>query len=450
MTLYCAATAINGLRAPIPLLPVHLLRRRRTQLSLRYPFSLIAYALPLLSMIYSVPAHSKTHHLKDGRDDLQNLLDNTEDGDVVELEGGTWRGQFLISHAIELHGLRKATIDAAHKGTALRIDAPDVQVSGLWIQNSGSDLRAADSCIYTTPAAKNTRIINNHLNTCTFGVWVDTSEALRIENNSVRGIPEARPTDRGNGIHLFNATKVSVSGNTVTNARDGIYVFDTDFSTFSNNRTSHMRYGVHYMYSFHNTLQGNISSYNIGGFALMESGNMVVTHNVANANANAGFLFRSATDCRIEANQSRGNDTGMFFYSSVGNNIINNTIGENQIGLKLWAGTLRNTITDNKLLHNAQQVLYVASRDLNLAVGTGHGNYWSDYLGWDQNNDGVGDRPHRVNSFMANLIYRFPSAALLLRSPALELLAHLEDSMPILRTPTVVDHAPLLRTAEAP
>jgi nitrous oxidase accessory protein NosD len=49
-----------------------------------------------------------------------------------------------------------------------------------------------------------------------------------------------------------------------------------------------------------------------------------------------------------------------------------------------------------------------------------------------------------VDSFTAGLIYRYPGAALLLRSPALEMLAHLADRLPLLRTPTIVDRAPLL------
>jgi len=50
-----------------------------------------------------------------------------------------------------------------------------------------------------------------------------------------------------------------------------------------------------------------------------------------------------------------------------------------------------------------------------------------------------------VDSFTASLLVRYPSAALLLRSPALEVLTHLADRMPLLRTPTIIDRAPLMR-----
>ena len=65
-------------------------------------------------------------------------------------------------------------------------------------------------------------------------------------------------------------------------------------------------------------------------------------------------------------------------------------------------------------------------------------------MGWDQNGYGVGERPYRVDSFTNQLIHRFPAAVLLARSPALELLAQMERTMPVLRVPTVVDEHPLV------
>jgi nitrous oxidase accessory protein len=102
---------------------------------------------------------------------------------------------------------------------------------------------------------------------------------------------------------------------------------------------------------------------------------------------------------------------------------------------------VRNLVSENAFVANAEQVMYVSSEDL-IWGDKGPGNYWSDYLGWDQNGDGSGDRPYRVSSFTTHLIHRFPAAALLLQSPALELLSHLSDALPLLRVATVVDRSP--------
>ncbi len=97
----------------------------------------------------------------------------------------------------------------------------------------------------------------------------------------------------------------------------------------------------------------------------------------------------------------------------------------------------------NVFIGNGKQVFYVGTSDLEWGVA-GPGNYYSDYLGWDQDGDGLGDRPYRVENFSGKMVYRYPSSAILLRSPAVELLSYLERALPIFRVPTVVDHAPAI------
>jgi nitrous oxidase accessory protein len=133
----------------------------------------------------------------------------------------------------------------------------------------------------------------------------------------------------------------------------------------------------------------------------------------------------------------------MFFFSSTENAIQDNLVQGNEIGMKIWAGTRRNLVEGNVIRGNREQIFYVSAED-QIWGESGRGNHWGDDLGWDQDGDGVGDRPHRVDSFTAGLLYRYPSAALLLRSPALETLSQLADRLPMLRTPTIIDQSPRL------
>jgi nitrous oxidase accessory protein len=202
------------------------------------------------------------------------------------------------------------------------------------------------------------------------------------------------------------------------------------------------------MYSYSNTVRRNVANGNIVGIALMESRYLVVEENRAAGNTRQGLLFRDVQDSEIRRNWLERNGNGMFFFSSTDNVIEDNVMLDNEMGMKIWAGTLRNRIEGNVLRGNREQVFYVGTED-QIWGESGRGNHWGDYLGWDQDGDGIGDRPYRVDSFTAGLLHRHPSAALLLRSPALEMLAHLADQFPMLRTPTIVDEAPLL-SGEAP
>jgi len=333
-------------------------------------------------------------------------------GDVVELPPGTWPGPVHIDKPLTLRG-RGGVLDGGGEGTVLLLDAPGARVEGLEIVNGGGDVGAPDACIFITRRANGAVVQDNTMRGCTFGIWVHETRGARILDNRIEGDTELRVADRGNGIHLFDAGGLVVRGNRISRARDGIYVSATEDSLIEGNLTEDQRFGIHYMYSYRNTLRGNTSRNNVVGMALMESLHLVVEDNEALGNERDGILFRDVQFCEIHGNRLERNGIGMFFFSSTENSIRGNRIAHNQVGLKIWAGTRRNVVEGNRIVGNRQQVFYVGAED-QIWGATGPGNYWGDYIGWDQDADGVGDRPHRVDSFKAKLTYRFPAAVLLL------------------------------------
>ncbi|MBP8927015.1 MAG: hypothetical protein KBG75_14235 [Pseudomonadales bacterium] len=82
----------------------------------------------------------------------------------------------------------------------------------------------------------------------------------------------------------------------------------------------------------------------------------------------------------------------------------------------------------------------MASRD-----ETWTGNYWSNYLGWDRNGDGVGDVPYEANDLVDRLSWRHPMMKLLLASPAVQTLRLVSQQFPLLRAPSVVDPQPQMQ-----
>lgn len=373
---------------------------------------------------------------------LQETIDQAAAGDVVEVGPGEHAGPIRVDRAIVLRGAGGA-IDGGGRGRVLTLAAPGIRVEGLTIHASGSNIGHPDACLYLEPEASHAIVRDNLLYDCAFGIWVHETESAQLIDNRIRGRAEIRTTDRGNGIQLHDASNLVVRGNEISGARDGIYVAATEDSLIERNEMHDLRFGVHYMYSYRNRIRDNESRNNKIGFALMGSLHLVVTGNRAFDNVRNGLLFRDIQFCRIEGNRLERNGTGLFFYSSTDNEVLSNEVIDNELGIKVWAGSRRNRVEGNVIRANRRQVFYVGAED-QIWGKSGRGNHWSDYLGWDQDGDGIGDRPYRLNSLEANLLQSHPSVSLLLRSPALEILSRMAGRMPILHTPTIVDVAPLL------
>ena len=399
--------------------------------------------LTLVGLGLAAPMSAHAIVVTVGADGIQAAINRATAGDVVEVPPGTYHEHVHLDRAVTLRG-RGGILDGDHRGTVLRISAPHARVEGLTVRASGVDIVASDSCIYVEPGASGAVVERNELYACEYGIWIHQTPYVRVAHNHVRGRADIAAADRGNGIHLFDGSHLSVVHNIVEGARDGIYVAATDDSDISDNRTNHVRYGIHYMYSLRNTIRRNEASDNLGGIALMSSRELVVEDNRADRNRRFGLLFRDGQSCVVRRNHASGNAQGMFFYGSVENVYVDNEAIDNDIGVRLWGSSQGDKIVGNRFVGNRQQIFYVGTRDLEVGFD-GRGNYWSDYVGWDQDGDGIGEIPYRVDSLTAVLIHRYPGAVLLLRSPILELLSHLESQMPVLRVPTVIDPWPAIR-----
>lgn len=135
-----------------------------------------------------------------------------------------------------------------------------------------------------------------------------------------------------------------------------------------------------------------------------------------------------------------GNNRGLFIYDAEYNTIKNNLVINNRVGVHLWAGSTRNKVFGNDFVGNREQVRYVGSQDE--FWGGDVGNYWSNYMGWDRNGDGIGDIPYAANDVVDRLSWRHPLMKLLMGGPAVQTLRMVAQQFPILRATSVVDNHP--------
>lgn len=358
-------------------------------------------------------------------------------GDVIRVERGHYRERLLIDKPLTLKGIDRPTLNGGLKGDTIRVTAEDVTIEGLIVRNSGDSLIEQNAGIYIRPGAHRAVVRNCDLSYNLFGLWIEKADDVRIENNLITGKRDYRSASRGNGIQLYNTQRARIVGNRISFVRDAIYVDVSHHAVFRGNRLHHSRYGTHYMNSYYNLWEDNEAHHNRGGLALMEVRNQIVRNNRAWGNSDHGIMLRTIQDSVIEGNVVAGNGRGFFIYDAEYNTLRDNLVMDNTVGVHLWAGSYRNKAEGNDFILNRTQIKYVASRD-----ETWPGNYWSNYVGWDRNGDGVGDVSYEANDMVDYLSWRHPMMKLLLASPAVQTLRMVSQQFPLLRATSIVDPRP--------
>lgn len=375
------------------------------------------------------------------------------------LPSGEYIGQFTIDQPMHLRCADNAVFDAQGQGNALEIAVAGVTLEGCSIRNAGRNLTEMNAGIFIRPDADGAVIQGNHIEGVGFGIFSDSASDVRILNNRIQGDESVRSQDRGNGIHLFRATSALVSGNEVSHTRDGIYIDNSNGNTLEKNTLHDLRYGVHYMFSQDNKLLNNHTYHTRTGYALMQSRKLTVIGNRSVQDQGYGILMNNITYSTLmnnfvtnvsAATTSDGGEIkgiegkALFIYNSLFNTIENNHFQNSTLGIHLTAGSENNRFFHNAFVNNKQQVKYVATRTQEWSVD-GRGNYWSDYLGWDRNDDGLGDIAYEPNDNVDRLLWLYPQVRLLMNSPSIELLRWVQRAFPVMKSPGVQDSHPLMQ-----
>jgi len=395
---------------------------------------------------------------------IATVLQRAAAGDRIVIGPGRYRVNLVVDKRVTLVGQPGADLDGGGQGDVLRIRAAGVIVQGLELSRSGNSLTDMDAVIFIERSATGTTIRDNVLHSEAFGIWVDAAKDVHITGNRIRGNPRIRSQDRGNGIHLYSATGALVENNDVALTRDGIYIDTSNHNVLKGNHLHELRYGIHYMYSHHNEVIGNRTDHTRTGYALMQSKYLTVVGNRSDHDRNYGILMNYIVYSTIADNVVTGVRAGLsrvsggsavegaegkavFIYNCQFNDIRGNVFADSDIGIHLTAGSEDNKVYGNAFIGNRTQVKYVATRPQEWSRD-GRGNYWSDYLGWDLNADGIGDRPYEPIDGVDRLLWKYPAAKVLMHSPAVDTLHWVQTQFPVLRPQGVRDGHPLMKATK--
>jgi len=363
---------------------------------------------------------------------LQVLIDKAEEGSTLLLEPGTYAGPVRIDKPLTLDGQGKVTIDAGGKGSVIVIETDKAVVRNLHLTNSGESHNDIDSGIQVRG---NFNVISdNRIDNCLFGVDLQQSENNIVRRNRISSKPFELGT-RGDAIRLWYSFENKVVENTISDSRDTV-VWYSARNTISRNTTFDSRYSLHFMYSRYNLVEENNYYNNTVGIFLMYSDGVVIRNNTiahASGPTGVGIGFKETSDVTVEGNKILYCSSGLYvdispFQPDTINRFSNNLIAYNGIGIRFlndWAG---NEFKANRMIDNLTQVVVSSGMTANRNVW--EGNHWSDYEGFDEDMDGVGDTPYELYVYADRIWQDVPYAQFFKGSPVLEVMDFLERLAP--------------------
>lgn len=390
--------------------------------------------------------------------DLQALIDAAEPGSVLEIPPGTYRGPVVVDRPLHLIGQDWPVVDAGGRGHVIEVTAPDVRIEGLVLRGSGTALHTEDAGVMAR-AAPRVEVVGNRLEDVLFGMYLDNSPGSLIEANVV-GAKDLHIARRGDGIRIYGSGDTEVRDNRIIGGRDLIVWFSDDV-VLEGNEASEGRYGVHFMYAHRGVVHRNRFEGNAVGLWLMFSHDAQVTENViadSNGPSGMGIGLKDCDSAILRGNRIVGNEVGVYndtspFSPGAEIRYEHNLFAANDIALRFLPSVHANVFTENGFVANRQQVAIVGSGQLrdNRWSDGGHGNYWSDYVGYDADGDGTGDVPYRAVDLFGELTDRHPDLELFAGTPAARAVDVASRTFPVLQPePKAVDDAPLVRMPTIP
>jgi len=379
---------------------------------------------------------------------LQEIIDEALPGDTVRVSSGTHVGNLTLKTRIVLFADPGAILRGTGQGSVVKIEADSCVVIGFRIEHCGDMLVDDDSGILVT--SSHNLVQGNTLCDILFGVYLRAADSNTVAHNKIVGRENLSVGERGAGIHLWNSNRNTLTQNEISVCRDGFYIQNANHTHITENNVHDLRYGLHYMYADSNTFLNNLFHDNVAGAAVMYSHGITIRHNAFYRNrgfASYGILFQDCQGMTVDSNVIVDNVCGMFFEATRDNIFQHNIIARNDIALYMFQNSTCNVFYENNFFDNLSPLALVGKQSGSHWSFKQRGNYWGDYAGYDMDEDGIGDVPHRILNVFEYLEGNLPNARLYLYSPASQAIAASSRAFPILETSQEADSHVLIRPA---
>ena len=390
---------------------------------------------------------------------VTDAINSASPGDTISVDGGTYRERLVVDKPLRLIGVNNPVIDGGGTGTVVEIKAPGSVLSGFTVTGSGPRLSNEDTGILLDSAG-GSLIEGNRVTDALFGIYLKNTPDTTVRGNTVRGKDVPVP-ERGDGIRLWYSSGTKILDNHVSMTRD-VVIWWSNNTLIKGNTVEGARYGLHYMSSNHNKFEDNVFKDNFVGGFLMYSVDIQFYRNrfIGNRGTGTGYGigFKDLDDVIARDNLFIDNRVGIFLDNSPylidsWNEIDSNFIAFNDIGVSLMSSIERNEFVSNVFMDNDEQVEVRGGGGLsgNRWFKDGSGNFWSDYSGYDEDGDGIGEIPYKSESLFESLIDSKPELRIFVFSLVANAIELASEAFPVIKPePKLTDEYPRVSSGIPP
>lgn len=351
-----------------------------------------------------------------------------------------YKERLVIQKPITLKGVGTPIIDGGQRGDVIKVNADNVTIEGLQIQNSARSSQV-DYCGVHVKDAQFVTVRNCVFRKNQFSVMFQNCKNGLIANNNISSNITYNPI-MGNAVHCWKSDNMHITSNNIGHNRDGIYLEFVNNSHIDHNTVSGCaRYGLHFMFSHFNVYNSNRFNHNQAGVAVMFAHNVEMINNTFEFNrgtSSYGLLIKELQYSTIKWNRFLDNTVGLLIDGGSDLNVHHNVIKNNGWGMRLISASTNDTIVHNNFLGNTFDMTTNVSYNRNNV----NGNYWDKYEGYDLNKDGYGDVPFHPLSLFSMLAEQNENVLFFFHSFLMNLLDATEKVLPSITPDNYVDNYP--------
>ncbi|MFA6760373.1 MAG: nitrous oxide reductase family maturation protein NosD [Sulfuricurvum sp.] len=366
---------------------------------------------------------------------LQEAIDGAQNGDVIRLKAGLYKGAIKIDKPITIEGVEEGVIiDGGGEGTVVTINSSFVTLKNLTIVGSGDRHEKIDAGVLLE-GVEQCEVSHCTIDDCLFGIDVIMTKNSIIANNTIT----SKKLDlglRGDGIRLWYAHDNIIKENRLIDSRDMV-IWYSHGNEILKNYSRGCRYSLHFMYAGKNLVEDNFYEQNSVGIFFMYSKDTIARNNTIRSSLGAtgmGIGLQEISNFTIEGNTVIYCAQGMYinrspFEPESTNYILNNNILYNAEAIHFHSISEDNTFIGNTILGNIDDIVN-DSRGSRTSKNRFEHNYWDNYEGFDRDGDNVGDTSHRVYQYADQLWAYNPDVKYFYASPVISLLNFLAKLAP--------------------